>query len=934
MKSRRVSSGRISSTPVHFTFDGKSYIGYEGDTLASALLANDQLLLGRSFKYHRPRGLITLGSEEPNALVTLGTGAKQTPNTRATTQELFEGLNAVSQNRFPSLKFDFLSVNDRLSRFLTAGFYYKTFMWPKSFWESVYEPLIRRAAGLGRLSEIEDQDEYDKGFLHCDLLVIGGGEAGLEEALRAAEQGQSVVLCEEGPRLGGMALFESSPIDRIEVLVAKLQGLSNVRIMTRTTVQGAYDHGVYSAVTQNTEHLAKPRENTPRQTLWRIYSGSAVLASGAHERMIAFDNNDRPGIMLSSALRGYLNYYGVLAGESCVVFGSHDDARKTAADLHAAGAKVVWVDTRETHEKIEGVESYTNARVVDTRGRHRLAQVQVEQQGRRFWISCQALGVAGGWNPRVQLTCHQGGRPKWSSEVGGFVPGVNLPPGMRVVGAAAGDGLTGNWKPVWDLSVTGPAFVDQQNDVSVKDIKLAHQEGYVSVEHLKRYTTLGMATDQGKNANALGIGVLSQHSGKSIEDVGTTLSRPPYTPVAIGALAGRSRGKQFKPTRLTPSHAFAEQQGASFVTVGNWLRAAYFPLASEKHWRESVDREALAVRNAVGVCDVTTLGKIDVQGRDAAQFLNLVYANGFLKLPVGKTRYGLMLREDGVVFDDGTAARLSENHFVVTTTTANAVSVYRHMEFVHQCLAPQLDVHLISTTESWAQFAIAGPKSRELLQRIVDLDISNEAFGFMACAETQLLDGTKARLFRISFSGELAYELAVPTRFGNSLMETLLEVGADLGAVPYGTEALGVLRIEKGHAAGNELDGRTTALNLGLNQMVAQSKDSIGRVLANREAMVQSTLRLVGFKSEEQILTGSWLIPQGQPSDQAHALGWVSSACYSPNLGCYIGIGFIEQADQHMNQKVRAVSLLDNIDREVNVVSPHFIDPEGERLRV
>ena len=932
--SRRISNGRIGANTVRFSFDGVQYEGREGDSLASALLANDRLLIGRSFKYHRPRGVLCLGSEEPNALVTIGTGGSQTPNTRATTQELYDGLSAASQNRFPSLKFDLLSVNDRLSRFLTAGFYYKTFMWPRSFWESVYEPMIRRAAGLGRLSEVEDEAQYDKGFLHCDTLVIGGGLAGIEAALGAAAQGDQVILCEEFSRLGGAALFESAPLEPIDGLLAQLAKHDNVRVMTRTTVQGAYDHGVYSAVTLNTDHLSQPSAKAPRQTLWRIYSNRAVLATGAHERMIAFDNNDRPGVMLCSAVRGYLNYFGVLAGDSCVVFGCHDDARKTVVDLQAAGAKVVWVDTRASHQAVEGVESFTSARVVNTRGRHRVTAVEIEQQGRRFWIKCEALAVSGGWNPRIQLTCHQGGRPVWSAAIGGFVPGDKLPPGMRVAGAAAGELLEGNWEPAWDLSVNGAAFVDPQNDVTVKDIKLAHQEGYVSVEHLKRYTTLGMATDQGKNANALGIGVLSQHSGESIEAVGTTLFRPPYTPVAIGALAGRARGKEFKPTRLTPSHEFATRRGAAFVTVGNWLRASYFPVAGETHWRESVDREALAVRQAVGVCDVTTLGKIDVQGRDAAEFLNRVYANGFLKLPVGKTRYGLLLREDGIVFDDGTAARLAENHFVVTTTTANAVSVYRHMEFVHQCLAPELDVHLISTTEAWAQFAVAGPKSRELVQRVVDMDISNEAFGFMACAETKLIDGTPARLFRISFSGELAYELAVPTRFGNSLMETLLDVGADLGAVPYGTEALGVLRIEKGHAAGNELDGRTTALNLGLGQMVVQTKDSIGRVLANRTELAQSSVRLVGFRSEQQILTGSWLIPIGASAEQANTLGWVSSACYSPNLGCYIAIGFIRDAHEYMDTQMRAVSLLDAKDVRVSVVSPHFVDPEGERLRV
>lgn len=931
--SRRVSAGRIGQRAVNFYFDGKQYQGLEGDTLASALLANDQMLLGRSFKYHRPRGLMSLGSEEPNALMTIGSGGRQTPNTRATTQELFDGLSAVSQNRFPSLKLDLLSINDRLSQFLTAGFYYKTFMWPKAFWEAVYEPLIRRAAGLGRLSEVEDESTYDKGFLHCDLLVIGGGQAGLEAALEAAKRGEQVILCDENPRFGGAALFDSEPIDHLDDLVDQLRQHANVRLMCRTTVQGAYDHGVYSALTQNSDHLGISDPAIPRQTLWRVYSKQAILATGAHERMVAFDNNDRPGIMLSSTLRGLLNQYGVLAGERCVVFGCHDDARKTVVDLRAAGAEVTWVDTRTSHEPVEGARCITNARVTNTRGRHRITAVEIEVKGLRSWVACDALGVAGGWNPRVQLTCHQGGRPEWSANIGGFVAGTNIPPGMQIIGRANGDYLEGHWMAVWSVSTEGPAFVDQQNDVTVKDIKLANQEGFVSVEHLKRYTTLGMATDQGKNANTLGIGVLSQLTLRPIESVGTTLFRPPYTPVAIGAFAGRSRGKHFKPTRLTPSHQFCLDRGAEFVAVGNWLRAAYFPKPGETNWRQSVDREALAVRSSVGVCDVTTLGKIDVQGPDAAAFLNRVYANGFLKLPVGKTRYGLMLREDGIVFDDGTAARLSENHFVVTTTTANAVAVYRHMEFVHQCLMPELDVHLISTTEAWAQFAIAGPRSRELVQRVVDMDVSNEAFEFMACAQTRLVDGTPARLFRISFSGELAYELAVPTRFGNSLMESLMRIGEDLGVVPYGTEALGVLRIEKGHAAGNELDGRTTALNLGLGAMVVQTKESIGRVLSSREALVTSSHRLVGFRSDERILSGSWLLPNGADAVYENAYGWVSSACYSPNLGCYIAIGFIKDADQQMDAELRAVSLIDKLDVRVRVVSPHFIDPKGERLR-
>ncbi|MGA9434929.1 MAG: glycine cleavage T C-terminal barrel domain-containing protein, partial [Roseobacter sp.] len=571
--------------------------------------------------------------------------------------------------------------------------------------------------------------------------------------------------------------------------------------------------------------------------------------------------------------------------------------------------------------------------------------------------------------PNVHLTCHQRGKPIWNEELAAFVPSSTLPVGMHVAGAANGkmstmralrDGTQTamdaldistapdvpqaedapvSLTPFWYVESAGRAWLDHQNDVTVKDVKLSHQEGYRAVEHLKRYTTLGMATDQGKTSNISGLAIMAELAGKSIPEVGTTMYRPPYTPTAIGVFAGRSVGAEFRPTRTTPSHVWAQEQGAVFVEVGNWLRAQWFPQTGETHWRQSVDREVLATRRSVGVCDVTTLGKIDVQGQDAARFLNQVYCNGFAKLPVGKTRYGLMLREDGIAMDDGTAARLAEDHFVVTTTTANAVSVYRHMEFVRQCLFPDLDVQLISTTEAWAQFAIAGPKSRDVLQQIIDpeFDLSNEAFPFMACGEITICNGLRARLFRISFSGELAYEIAVPTRYGDALIRRIMEVGAPFDITPYGTEALGVMRIEKGHAAGNELNGTTTALNLGLGRMVSQTKDSIGTVLSQREGLNDpDALRQVGIKPVDpaaKVPAGAHLMAATGPVDAAHDQGYVTSACYSPNLGHHIALAFVKNGAERTGEIMRLVSPLTGIETQVEIVSPHFLDPEGDRLR-
>ncbi len=974
----RLSGGQIDRTKsLSFKFDNRSYTAHPGDTLASALLANGLRLMGRSFKYHRPRGVLTAGSEEPNAIVELRSGNRQEPNTRATTIEMFDGLEARSQNRWPSLKFDALAINDRFSNFLSAGFYYKTFMWPASFWEKLYEPMIRRAAGLGSLSMQEDPDEYDKGFRHCDLLIIGAGPSGLAAALTAGRAGSDVILVDEDFALGGrlnsetFALNDNSADEWVTQTVSELSAMPNVRLMPRTTVIGAFDHGIYGAVERTGDHIATLPSGKPRQILWRIYSKRALLCAGATERPIAFENNDRPGVMLASAMRTYANRFAATAAQRVAIFTNNDDGHRTAADLHAKGVKIAAVvDVRPDAPISYEYEVLAGAQVVDTRGRLGLSFVEVKlADGSKRTLDCGALGVSGGWNPNVHLTCHQRGRPSWNEDLAAFVPGADLPPGLTVAGAANGTMSTQgalhtgaqaaaealdlgalpdlpkaedapiSQTPFWYVQGCARAWLDQQNDVTVKDVKLSHQEGFRSVEHLKRYTTLGMATDQGKTSNMGGLAIMAELAGKSIPETGTTIFRPPYSPVPIGTFAGRMKGPEFHPTRLTPSHYWAKERGAVFVEVGNWLRAQWFPLPGETHWRDSVDREVRQTRASVGVCDCTTLGKIDVQGTDAAEFLNRIYCNGFAKLAVGKTRYGLMLREDGIAMDDGTAARLAEDHFVVTTTTANAVKVYQHMEFVRQCLFPDMDVQLISTTEAWAQYAVAGPNSRKLLQKIVDpaFDISNEGFPFMACGNITVCGGLRARLFRISFSGELAFEIAVPSRYGDALMRRLMAEGAEFDVVPYGTEALSVMRIEKGHAAGNELNGTSTALNLGMGRMVSKKKDSIGSTLSEREGLNEAdALKMVGVKpvsAADKITAGAHLMDASGPVDAAHDQGYVTSAAFSPSLDRHIGLGFLKNGDERQGEKMHLVSPLTDLTVEVEIVSAHFVDPEGERLR-
>jgi methylglutamate dehydrogenase subunit C len=977
-------SGLINrSRPVRGYFDGETIDGFAGDTLASALLANGIRLVGRSFKYHRPRGILTAGPEEPNALVELRSGARREPNTRATTIEMFDGLEATSQNRWPSLEFDLLSLNSLLSPFLPAGFYYKTFMWPASFWERVYEPFIRKAAGLGRAAAEPDPDHYEQAFAFCDVLIIGAGAAGLAAAQVAARSGARVIICEQDFLSGGRLLADDREIGDMpgsiwsDTVAAELNSRPNVRMMSRTCVFGVYDGGVYGAIERVSDHLPQPPAHQPRQRLWRIMARRAILASGAIERPIAFPGNDRPGVMMASAVRSYLNRFAVRPGHRVALFTNNDDGWRTAKGLRTHGVEIAAIlDSRADvpaplKTQFSDVRIIEDARVSGTSGGAGLRAISVTTRGGRQQIEADTLAISGGWNPDLGLTCHHGGRPVWRDDLAAFVPG-QTPPGLTAVGAANGkmllsdclaEGSEAGRQAAEDTGfvasteetprvddetfavtalwhVTGhKAFVDFQNDVTTDDIALAEREGFRSVEHLKRYTTLGMATDQGKLSNVNGLAIMAALTGRAIPAVGTTSYRPPYTPVAIGALAGHHRGKEFRPFRLTPSHQWAQQQGAVFVESGAWMRAQYFPRSGEKDWLETVTREVRTVRSAVGFCDVSTLGKIEVHGADAGAFLDRLYINTFSNLAVGRARYGLMLREDGIAFDDGTTSRLANDRYFMTTTTANAVRVFQHMHFCHQVLWPELDVQFASATDEWAQFSVAGPNARDVLARLVDppFSIANADFPYMAVAELTVCGGVPARLYRLSFSGELAYEIGVPAGYGDALARSLMRAGEPFGIIPYGTEALGVMRIEKGHVAGNELDGRTTADDLGLGRMMSSKKDFIGRVIAARPGLTDPKRpKLVGLRPRnagQRLYAGSHLLPK----DAAHVVendqGVITSVAFSPSLDHWIGLGFIVGGATRIGETVMMVDFMRNSFVEVELCAPVFVDPKGERLR-
>ncbi|MFO1148001.1 MAG: sarcosine oxidase subunit alpha family protein [Alsobacter sp.] len=967
---RLPSGGRIDrAATLSFTFDGQPFAGHPGDTLASALLANGRRLVGRSFKYHRPRGIVTAGSAEPNALVTVGRGGRREPNVRATMLELHEGLVAESQNRWPSLGFDVGAVNGLLGPFLSAGFYYKTFMWPAAFWERLYEPIIRKAAGLGRAGFDPDPDGYEKSWAHCDLLVVGGGPAGLAAALTAGRAGAQVVLLDEGAEPGGTLLHETAMVgghragDALGAMLDELRSLPNVRMMPRTTAFGWYDEMVFGALERVQKHVGEPGPATPVERLWRIIARRALLCTGAEERPIVFGGNDRPGVMMAEAGLAYALRQGVGVGRSVAVFTTGAAGLHVAKGLEAAGVHVAAVaDARQ------------DAAVVATSGGRGLSGVTIARGGTAREVSVDALLMSGGHSPRIHLACHRGGKPRWSEAHGAFLapegsgclPLAGSAAGARTLAQCLADGagqaaailsdlgrnaqpasfgaIEGDWEDspariLWRVEKSrGKAFVDFQNDVHEGDLGLAAREGYDHVELAKRYTTTGMATDQGKLSNVNAIGILAQARGVTPAEVGTTTFRPFYTPVSFGALAGHSRGPHFQPVRNSPLHGWAARHGAEFVETGLWFRSSHFPIEGETHWRQTVDREALAVRASVGLCDVSTLGKIEIVGRDAATFLDRIYCNPFAKLPLGKARYGLMLREDGFIYDDGTTSRLGEQRYFMTTTTAAAAQVMRHLEFCSQAIWPDLDVRLTSVTDQWAQMALAGPRSREVLRHVVDQDVSNDAFPHLAAAEVTLLGGqVEGRLFRLSFSGELAYEIAVPAGFGEAVADALMAAGAPFGIVPYGLEAMGVLRIEKGHVTHNEINGTVTAADLGFGRMVSRTKaDFIGRRMLDREGLVDPARpALVGIMTlapSDPLRAGSHILRKGDAATLENDQGYVTSGCYSPHLGSSIGLALVTRGPERHGEEVVVWNALNGEFVPARLVPPVFVDPTNGRL--
>ncbi|HEY3846843.1 MAG TPA: sarcosine oxidase subunit alpha family protein [Acetobacteraceae bacterium] len=959
---------------LHFRFDGRAYQGHPGDTLASALLANGVRLVGRSFKLHRPRGIFAAGAEEPNALAELRSGARREPNTRMTMAELYEGLEAASQNRFPSLRFDVMAAAGLVAPMLAAGFYYKTFMWPAAFWEKFYEPWIRRAAGLGRAAGLPDPDSYEAMHAHCDVLVVGSGAAGLAAARVAGASGARVILCEQDFVLGGGLLAERPHEQWREQTLAALSAMPEVTLLPRTTVFGYYDHNVLGAVERVADHLPEPPPHTPRQRYWTIRARSVVLATGAYERFIAFPGNDRPGVMLAGAAQTYATRFGARPGGRALLFANNDAAYDSLfalqdAELEIAGAVDARADSAGAAAARErGIPVWTGASVIGTAGRLSLHGVRIRPHGAgETRIAADLLCISGGINPAVHLASQSGTPLAWDDRLASFVPGTPVQAqhsagaaaGITGIAAAAADGAragsaaataagfvanAGIEQPtgdapdptvlaVWEIKGSGKAFVDIQDDVTADDIRLACREGYRHIEHAKRYTTHTMGTEQGKTGGLVGAAVLAEARGERVQDVGLPTFRPFVTPVTWGAIAGARVGHHYAPLRLTPLHDWHTRHGAEFMDAGAWLRPSFYRVAGDADDWASVLREARAVRRAVGICDVSTLGKIDVQGGDAATFLDRIYANTMSSLPVGRARYGLMLREDGIVFDDGTVSRLAPDHFFVTTTTANADPVMAHLEFHLQTSWPAQDVQLASVTDALASMSVAGPRARDtLLQVIGGLDLSNEAFPFMAVGDAEVA-GCPVRVFRISFSGELAYEVATPWGYGPAVWQAIVQAGASFGIQPYGVEALGLLRIEKGHVAGPELNGQTTAADLGLGRMLKPRGDFIGRALAGRPGLVDPDRpRLVGVMPADRTIelrAGAHLVAPGSTT----SLGWVSSVTRSVELERWIGLALLGKGEARIGARLQAAFPLKGEAAEVEIVSPHFVDPENTRVR-
>ncbi len=1004
MSTRLETHGRLidRDTSVKFTFNGKWMRGHAGDTLASALLANDRMMVGRSFKYHRPRGIMSSGAEEPNALVNLGRGARHEPNQRATTTELFERLEATSQNHWPSLEFDVGAVNSLASRFLPAGFYYKTFIHPRAFWKHVFEPFIRQSAGLGRAPDPEtmDADRYEHFYAHVDVVIAGGGIAGLQAALLAGRAGARVLLMEQAAHWGGRA-----PVDGVEVdglpaadwvnnAVQKLEDMENVTLRLRAMVAGVYDHGYVLGYERLADHV--PGGDGPRHRLWRIRARRVVAATGALERPLSFAGNDKPGVMLASALRDYIVNYGVAVGERIVVVTNNDDAYRSAITAHAAGLTVACiVDARPQADgalpaqaRALGIPVKTGMAIARVKGLRRVVSVALCQQDGDGMVDedvpCDAVAMSGGWSPVVHLWSHCGGKLTWDAGASFFRPDHDRPPTdqhgqgfVACVGAADGALVAGEtlentssntgkllesigkalgtgsvaqalaeaaMAPVWIMpraagyKTRARMWLDFQNDVKVSDVQLAAQEGYESVEHTKRYTTLGMATDQGKLSNINGLAILADALNETIPRVGTTTFRPPYTPISMGAIAGEARAGIFQPLRRTPLHQWHEDHGAYMEPVGQWRRPYCYPRAGESH-AEAVTREIDATRTSLGLLDASTLGKIIVKGPDAPKFMDMLYTNMMSTLAPGKCRYGLMCSENGFLMDDGVVVRLDEETFLCHTTSGGAEHVHAHMEDWLQCEWWDWKVFTANVTEQWAQVAVVGPNARKVLDKLgADVDLSAEALPFMAMAEGKV-GGFDARVFRISFSGELSYEIAVPASRGRAFWEALHAAGAEWNATAYGTEALHVMRAEKGFIMiGDETDGTIIPQDLGLGWAISKKKaDFIGKRAQERMHMTDpGRWKLVGLET----LDGS-VLPEGcycvdsgtNANGQANVQGRVTSTYFSPTLRRGIAMGLVHKGPDRMGEVV-AFNTVAGGRVQARIVSPVFFDPQGEKQNV
>jgi len=981
---------------ISFKFNGTIYYGFKGDTLASALISNNVHLVARSFKYHRPRGIMTAGSEEPNAIVQLGSDKALTePNVRATEIEIYEGLEATSQNCWPSVNFDIGGINNILSPFLPAGFYYKTFMWPASFWEK-YEYFIRKSAGLGKSPTKPDPDIYDHKYIHCDVLIIGAGISGIIAAKIAAKNNLKTLLLEEKNEIGGSTIYQDSDFFKIQNKkssnwlkneINEIKKLDNLEIKTRTSVAAFHSYNYLLARENLTDHLNKEeKKNKIRQRLLKIRAKKVIIATGSIERPLIFNNNDRPGIMLSSAVKKYADFYGVVCGKKNVLFTNNDSAYESAISLNKKGLNVeAIIDIREKSdselvkevEKI-GIKIYSSHTVVDTHGYKRLKEITIMPLSKdsksviekKINIKCDCLAIAGGWTPAVHLFTQSGGKLKFREEDQVFLPNASKLKQISI-GSCNGDfklneiikNLLLNVKNFLEIESTEydslkiecpsnnvkknmwllpsnkiigktKPFVDFQNDATAKDIKLALREGFRSIEHVKRYTTTGMGTDQGKLGNMHALGIVADTAGVKMGELGTTTFRPPYTPLTFGTIVGRNIGEFFDIFRKTPIHEWHEKNHAEFENVGQWKRAWYYPINNET-MEEAVQRESKAARESAGILDASTLGKIDIQGTDVSEFLNRVYTNAWSKLAIGKCRYGLMLNEDGMVYDDGVTTRLDENHYIMTTTTGGAANVMGKLEDFLQTEWPELDVFLTSVTDHFATISVCGPNSRKILNKIIpDLDLSDENFPHMSFKNSRI-GKIKCRVMRISFTGEHSYEINIQANYGKSVWEKCMGAGKEFNITPYGTESMHLLRAEKGFIiTGQDTDGTMTPIDLQMDWIVSKKKyDFIGkRSLYRSDTIRKDRKQLVGLITEDpkEVLEEGAQIISEVNKKPVEMLGHVTSSYYSPNLNKSIALAVVKSGKQMMGQKLFVP--MENKTINVTVTDSVFLDKENKRL--